>query len=79
MKEFTDRSSVRGASIRDWARRRLDRDLLPVLVLFWIISVVRVVGAFARSETFGAEATLALIAVVLIPSVVLVGRRRKPD
>jgi hypothetical protein len=42
-------------------------DLLPVIVLVWIGSVARVAGAFARGERFGAEPTLALFAIVLLP------------
>ncbi len=46
---------------------RSDRELLPFLALFWIMSVARVVAAFVRHETFGAEATLAFLAVLLLP------------
>jgi hypothetical protein len=45
----------------------LDEDLGPVLALVWVASVARVVGAFARHEVFGAEATLALLAAVWTP------------
>jgi hypothetical protein len=44
-----------------------DRDLLPVLALFWIGSVARVAVAFVDREGFGTEATLALVAVVFVP------------
>jgi hypothetical protein len=44
-----------------------DGDLVPVVMIVWLVSVARVVGAVARQETFGAEATLALLAVGLLP------------
>lgn len=49
------------------ARDCPDRDLLPVLLLFWMASVARVAFAVAHHETFGGEATLATLAVVLVP------------
>ena len=44
-----------------------DRDLVPLFVLAWIASMVRVVGAFVRAETFGTEPTLALLFVLVLP------------
>jgi hypothetical protein len=44
-----------------------DGDLLPVVTVVWLASVARVIGALAREETFGAEATLALLAAALLP------------
>ena len=46
---------------------RGEPELLVVLALFWVVSLVRVVGAIVRHEGFGAEATLALMAVLAIP------------
>jgi hypothetical protein len=66
---------VRHAIDHDGRRKLADRDLLPVLALFWLVSVVRVVGALVRRETFGVEATLAMMAVVVVPCVVYLGRR----
>ena len=62
---------VRAESNRDEADE-VDRgcpngDLVAVVLLFWAASVARVAIAFARHETFGAEATLALFGVVLSP------------
>jgi len=37
--------------------------VLP-FALFWMISFIRVVGAAMHRETFGAEATLALLVVI---------------
>ena len=45
----------------------LDADLLPVFGIAWIASVVRVAGAVVLHETFGAEQTLALFCVLLLP------------
>jgi hypothetical protein len=44
-----------------------DRDLVPFFVIVWIASIVRVWGAVTRSETFGAEPTLALLFVLGMP------------
>jgi hypothetical protein len=41
--------------------------LLGLLLAFWAVSVVRVVGAIVAREAFGAEATLALLVAVGIP------------
>ncbi len=38
----------------------------PVLVLVWIASLLRVVGAVYRHEVLGAEATLAFMTVVAL-------------
>ncbi len=54
-----------------------DRDLLPWLALLWVVSAVRVVGAIVRSEVFGAEATLALAAVVCVPWLLLRSERSR--
>ncbi len=44
-----------------------DGGLVGALVLFWVVSIIRVVGGVVRHETFGAEATLAVLAVVIVP------------
>jgi hypothetical protein len=53
------------------ARRRWawpdDPALIVALGLFWAVSLVRVVAAVVRRETFDGEATLALMAVVALP------------
>jgi hypothetical protein len=48
---------------------RLDgpADLWPVLALVWVASVARVVLGFAAHEVVGAEGTLALACLVLLP------------
>jgi hypothetical protein len=51
-----------------------DLSLIVALGLFWVISVVRVTGAFVRHEVFGGESTLALMAVIGIPLLLLSGR-----
>jgi hypothetical protein len=48
-------------------RNRSDAHLLVPAALFWAASLVRVVGALARHEAFGTEATLALMAVLWTP------------
>jgi hypothetical protein len=46
---------------------RGDRDLLPVAIILWLASVARVGYGLWEREVFDAEATLALLCVVLIP------------
>ena len=48
-----------------------DSDLWPVFIVFWLASVVCVVVALLRHETFGTEATLAALAIVLVPWLML--------
>jgi hypothetical protein len=44
-----------------------DGDIVPVLVVFWILSAVRVAVGFARHDHASAEQTLALVCLVLGP------------
>lgn len=44
-----------------------DGELLPVYAIVWVTTVAMVARGLARSETFGAGATLACIAVVVLP------------
>jgi hypothetical protein len=55
----------------------LDTDLLLPATLLWVVSLVRVVGAVLRHETFGAEATLALVVGLCVP-VLLVRASKRP-
>ena len=48
-------------------RRIADMDLVPVFLVFWLISAFRVAVAIFTREVFGVEATLALLALVLLP------------
>ncbi len=59
-------------------RRWSDADLLIALFVLWIASAVRVGGAFARHEVFGAEATLAFMSLVLVPWLFVRARLRSP-
>jgi hypothetical protein len=52
---------------RDDDDKKVDRDLLPLFVVAWIASIVRVVGALVTAETFGTEPTLALFFVLGLP------------
>ncbi len=61
-----------------FAPRWRDGDVLVALLVLWVASVVRVVGAGIRHEVFGTEATLALIAFVLVPCVLFRARPRAP-
>ncbi len=47
--------------------RALDADLWPVFALVWIVCGLRVLAAVHAGEAFGADATIALGAVVGIP------------
>ncbi|HEX4445285.1 MAG TPA: hypothetical protein VH044_01055 [Polyangiaceae bacterium] len=57
----------------------MDGDVAAMLLVFWIASVVRVVGAAMHHEVFGAEASLAFMSVVAVPWVLgrAVLRRRQ--
>lgn len=44
-----------------------DTELLPVLAVFWVASVLRVICAFARHEIFATEATLAVCVGLVMP------------
>jgi hypothetical protein len=72
------RAPMHGAIPCEEGCSRVDADLLFAAALFWVVSLIRVVGAFARHETFGAEATLALIAVLCTPGLLLRRSRRAP-
>jgi hypothetical protein len=58
-----------------------DGDVAAMMLVFWIASVARVAGAFARHEVFGAEASLAFMSVLVVPWVfgraLLRSRRRR--
>jgi hypothetical protein len=44
-----------------------DLDLVPVLVPFWLASLARVGFAIAHHESFGLDATLATVSLMLVP------------
>ena len=44
-----------------------DVDVLLALSALWVVSVIRVAGAAAHHEVFGAEATLAFLSMFAIP------------
>src|SRR6186997_892461 len=44
-----------------------DSDLVPLAIILWIGSVLRVVAGAVEGEVMRSEATLALLCVVLIP------------
>jgi hypothetical protein len=75
MRSLLHRFSAKTGIGRDQPDRSVDVDLLVVAALFWSVSLVRVVGALLRHETFGAEATLALMAVIFTPWVVRRSKR----
>jgi hypothetical protein len=54
-----------------------DGDVLVALLVLWIASVVRVVGASVRHEVFGTEATLAFMSFVLVPCIFFRARPRR--
>ena len=71
------RSPMRRLVAREWRRDPVAADLLLAAGFFWVLSLIRVVGAFARHETFGAEATLALT-VLCVPRLVVRREQRAP-
>ena len=76
MKRSPDPLPTQSVVDRDRKRGGTDRDLLAVAVLFWAVSLVRVVGTVVRHEAFGTESTLALMVTLIIPWIVL--RRERP-
>jgi hypothetical protein len=54
-----------------------DGDVLVALLVLWIASAVRVVGAGMRHEIFGTEATLAFLSFVLVPCIFFRARPRR--
>lgn len=50
--------------------------LHPVLLLVWVASLARVVGAVYFREVLGTEATLALMTLVAVPWYALAARAR---
>jgi hypothetical protein len=46
---------------------RVDGHVLAAFAVLWIVSVARVAGAVIQHQTFGAEATLALMAIGGLP------------
>ncbi|MEP7050286.1 MAG: hypothetical protein ABJB12_08040 [Pseudomonadota bacterium] len=51
-----------------------DSDLRPIALVLWLASVLRVGLALANAQVFGAEVTLALACVVLLPFAALRAR-----
>ncbi len=76
MNPSPDRLPTQSMVDRDRKRGRTDRDLLAVAVLFWVVSLVRVVGTVVQHEAFGTESTLALMVTLIVPWIVL--RRDRP-
>jgi hypothetical protein len=50
---------------------KIDSDIAPALLIVWIVSLLRVAFGVLRHEAFGAEATLALLCVLLIPLLII--------
>jgi hypothetical protein len=61
------RHAVQAEPVKRCAPHRLDADMLPALALLWVVSLIRVAGGLLRHEAFGTEATLALMAVLVLP------------
>jgi hypothetical protein len=74
-------SVIQLARYRSVARRDIplnipagDSDLRPIAVVLWVGSVIRVALAVFHNEAFGAESTLALGCLLLLPLLVLRSR-----
>jgi hypothetical protein len=83
MSSFFGRSRTRtsNSAHRTGDTWRREGGLVVVLGIFWLVSLIRVVGALVRREDFGVEATLALMAAVAVPWLVRGSRgtgRRRP-
>ena len=74
-------SVIQLARYRSVARRDIplnipagDSDLRPIAVVLWVASVMRVALALFHNEAFGAESTLALGCLLLLPLLALHSR-----
>jgi hypothetical protein len=54
-----------------------DSDLRPIAVVLWVGSVIRVALAVFHNEAFGAESTLALLCMLVLPLLVLRSRHAR--
>jgi len=70
-------SVIQLARYRSVARRDIplnipagDSDLRPIAVLLWVGSLIRVALALSHHEAFGAESTLALGCLLVLPLLV---------
>jgi hypothetical protein len=77
-------SVIQLARYRSVARRDIplnipigDSDLRPIAVVLWVASVIRVALALFHNEAFGAESTLALACLVMLPVLVLRSRHAR--
>jgi len=77
-------SVIQLARYRSVARRDIplnipagDSDLRAIAVLLWLASVVRVALAMYHDEAFGAESTLALGCLLVLPLLVLRSRHAR--
>ena len=77
-------SVIQLARYRSVARRDIplnipagDSDLRPIAVVLWFASVIRVALALFHNEAFGAESTLALGCLLMLPLLVLRSRHTR--
>jgi hypothetical protein len=77
-------SVVHLARYRSVARRDIpldipagDSDLRPIAVVLWVASVIRVALAMFHNEAFGAESTLALSCILVLPLLALRSRHAR--
>lgn len=56
-----------------------DRELVPVFLGFWAVSLLRVAAAVQQKEVFGVEPTLALMAVLGVPGLLWSCGGRRPQ
>ena len=77
-------SVIQLARYRSVARRDIplnipagDSDLRPIAVVLWLASVIRVALAMFHDEAFGAESTLALGCLLVLPVLVLRSRHAR--
>jgi hypothetical protein len=54
-----------------------DSDLRPIAVALWVASVIRVALAVFHQEAFGAESTLALACLLVLPLLALRSRHAR--
>jgi hypothetical protein len=77
-------SVIQLSRYRSVARRDLpldipagDSDLHPVAIMLWLGSAIRVALAIVHQQAFGAEVTLALLCVLLLPVAIVRSRHAR--
>lgn len=67
MQSHPYRSSSRGQDGGPQESPSGNEDLLPALLIFWAVTLVRVIAGIVRHEVFGTELTIAFLVAIFVP------------